>query len=55
MSARYQVTNKGRMWHVIDRSTGKTLAFRQSYLSATQLAQNWSSSEAVLLRAAVAV
>lgn len=55
MSARYQVINKGRMWHVVDRSTGKTIAIWERYRVAMQLAQNWALTEAAALsRAATA-
>lgn len=31
---RYQAVTKGKMWHVIDRSTGKTCGFCGSYRAA---------------------
>ena len=28
---KHQIINKGRMWHVIERTTGKTRAFSTTY------------------------
>jgi hypothetical protein len=33
---RFQAANKGNMWHIIDRKTGKTCGFCGSYLAAQQ-------------------
>lgn len=49
MYVRYQVKSIGGMWRVIDRTTGKTRAFRQRYVDAVQLSQCWDRSEAAML------
>lgn len=49
MSVRYQVKNIGGMWRVIDRTTGKTRAFRQRYADAVQLSHGWNRSEAAII------
>lgn len=33
---RFTTQKKGRMWHVIDLATGKTVAFRQNFRVAAQ-------------------
>lgn len=38
MSVRYQVINKGALWHIIDRSTGKTVGFAATHRKAVQKA-----------------
>lgn len=36
----YQVTNVGNMWHIVDLSKNKTVAFRESYEAAVEFAED---------------
>ncbi|MBA1200498.1 hypothetical protein G7009_01600 [Pseudomonas capeferrum] len=36
---RFQAVTKGRMWHIIDRTTGKTCGFCGSYVAAQHFVQ----------------
>jgi hypothetical protein len=38
MSVRYQVINKGALWHIIDRSNGRTVGFATSHQRASDRA-----------------
>lgn len=46
MSIRYQAVSSGSMWRVIERTSGKTLAFRRCYQCALQYASNLEQLDA---------
>ena len=46
MSTRYQVALIGNMWHVIDRASDKTIAFRQCYQCAMQYVSSLEARDA---------
>ncbi|NLD14497.1 MAG: hypothetical protein GX665_05315 [Gammaproteobacteria bacterium] len=51
MSARYQAHNKGRsLWHIIDRSTGRTIGFSQHHRDAVQRCRDLELSAAIQLQ-----
>ncbi|PLP96167.1 hypothetical protein CYD26_01300 [Pseudomonas sp. FFUP_PS_473] len=45
LEPRFQTTNKGKMWHIIDRATGKTCSFCGNYPKALRVADAMEAAE----------